>query len=79
MFSISMYTHNTVRNTYTLISFGNLVDGGSDSSNPYIQLLSVTNWEAAVNDFINVRLDGQDLINSSQYALLPASQEQHSP
>ncbi|EGN98510.1 hypothetical protein SERLA73DRAFT_183562 [Serpula lacrymans var. lacrymans S7.3] len=68
-----------LRNTYTLISFGNLIQGGQDSSNPYMQLLSLTNTEAAVNDFIQVRLNGQNLINSSQYALLPASQEQHSP
>ncbi|KAG8214530.1 aspartic peptidase domain-containing protein [Butyriboletus roseoflavus] len=68
-----------LRNTYTLINFGNLVQGGSSSSNPYIQLLSLTDETAAVNDFIQVRLNGQNLINSSQYALLPASQEQHSP
>lgn len=68
-----------MRNTYTLINFGNLVEGGSSSSNPYVQLLSLTDETAAVNDFIQVRLNGQNLINSSQYALLPASQEQHSP
>jgi len=67
-----------VRNTYTLINFGNLVQGGSSSSKPYIQLLSLTN-ETAVNDFIEVRLNGQNLINSPQYTLLPASQGQHSP
>lgn len=69
----------SVRNTYTLINFGNLVNGGSSSNKPYVQFLSLTNETAAVNDFIKVRLNGQNLINSSQYALLPASQEQHSP
>lgn len=68
-----------VRNTYTLINFGNLVKGGSSSTDPYVQLVSLTDETAAVNDFINVRLNGQNLVNSSQYALLPASQEQHSP
>lgn len=68
-----------VRNTYTLINFGNMVEGGSSSNNPYVQLLSLTNETAAVNDFIQVRLNGQNLINSPQYALLPASQQQHSP
>lgn len=68
-----------MRNAYTLINFGNMVKGGSSSDSPYIQLLSLTNETAAVNDFIQVRLSGQDLINSSQYALLPASKEQHSP
>lgn len=68
-----------MRNAYTLINFGDLVQGGSSSSNPYIQLLSLTDETAAVNDFIKVRLDGQNLINSSQYTLLPASQGQHSP
>lgn len=68
-----------MRNTYTLINFGNLVQGSSSSSNPYVQLLSLTDETTAVNDFIKVRLNGQNLINSSQYALLPASQGQHSP
>ncbi|KAN0087502.1 Aspartic peptidase domain containing protein [Tylopilus felleus] len=68
-----------LRNTYTLINFGNMVEGGSSSNNPYVQLLSLTNETAAVNDFIQVRLNGQNLINSPQYALLPASQQQHSP
>ncbi|OJA17759.1 hypothetical protein AZE42_04864 [Rhizopogon vesiculosus] len=68
-----------LRNTYTLLSYGNFINGGSNSNNPYVQLLPLTNVESAVNDFIQVRLSGQNLINSSQYALLPASQQQHSP
>lgn len=68
-----------LRNTYTLINYGNFITGGSNSNNPYVQLLPLTNVESAVNDFIQVRLNGQNTINSSQYALLPASQEQHSP
>lgn len=68
-----------LRNTYTLINYGNFITGGSNSHNPYVQLLPLTNIESAVNDFIQVRLNGQNTINSPQYALLPASQEQHSP
>lgn len=68
-----------MRNTYTLINYGNFVTGGSNSNNPYVQLLPLTNIESAVNDFIQVRLNGQNTINSPQYALLPASQGQHSP
>lgn len=72
-------TTPAVRNTYTLLNYGNFINGGSNSNNPYVQLLPLTNVESAVNDFINVRTNGQNLINSSQYALLPASQQQHSP
>lgn len=68
-----------MRNTYTLINYGNFITGGSNSNNPYVQLLPLTNIESAVNDFIQVRLNGQNTINSPQYALLPASQGQHSP
>ncbi|KAL4064161.1 aspartic peptidase domain-containing protein [Scleroderma yunnanense] len=68
-----------LRNTYSLINFGNLVKGGSNTNKPYVQMLPLTNEAAAVNDFIQVRTNGQNLIDSSQYALLPASQGQHSP
>ncbi|KAH7885424.1 aspartic peptidase domain-containing protein [Phlebopus sp. FC_14] len=68
-----------LRNTYTLINYGNMVEGGSNSNNPYIQLLPLTNEAAAVNDFIQVRTGGQNLINSPEYSLLPSSQQQHSP
>jgi hypothetical protein len=61
------------------LNYGNFIKGGSNSNNPYVQLQSLTNVESAVNDFIQVRLSGQNLINTSQYALLPASQQQHSP
>jgi len=68
-----------VRNAYSLISFGKLVNGGSNTNKPYVQMLPLTNQAAAVNDFIQVRTNGQNLVGSSQYALLPASQGQHSP
>jgi len=69
-----------LRNTYTLLDFGNWVDVSSnDRSNPYVQLLPVTNVENAVAEFIKDRLGGVDTTGASQYALLPASQMQHSP
>jgi len=68
-----------LRNTYTLFNYGDFIKGGSNSNDPYVQMMPLTNIESAVNDFIQVRLNGQNLINSSQYALLPASQQQHSP
>ncbi|KAI6124124.1 aspartic peptidase domain-containing protein [Pisolithus croceorrhizus] len=34
-----------LRNAYTLINYGNLVEGGSNSNKPYIQMLPLTNQE----------------------------------
>jgi len=69
-----------VRNSYTLLDFGNWIDGASnDRGNPYIQLLSVTNPNDAYNDFVHVRLGGNDTANDPKWALLPPSQMQHSP
>jgi len=69
-----------LRNTYTLLDYGNWVDVSSnDRSSPYVQLLPVTNVTAAVADFITVRLGGVDTTGDPQYALLPTSQMQHSP
>lgn len=42
-------------------------------------MLPLTDQVAAINDFIQTRTNGQNLINSPQYTLLPSSQEQHSP
>ena len=50
-----------VRNTYTLIDFGDFVDGSNSSvADPYIQLLPTTDRASAHADFVNVRLGGQD-------------------
>lgn len=67
-----------LRNTYTLMNYGKWVDSNSNQD-PFIQLLSVTDVQAAHNDFVKVRLGGVDTTGASQYALLPASQQQHSP
>ncbi|KAF7364913.1 Aspartic peptidase A1 [Mycena venus] len=69
-----------IRNAYTLMNFGDWVDDSStDRGDPYIQLLPLTDPAAAHADFVNVRLAGVDTTGSSQYALLPADQMQHSP
>ncbi|KAJ6508388.1 aspartic peptidase A1 [Mycena sanguinolenta] len=69
-----------LRNVYTLMDFGDWVDNASnDRGDPFIQLLPLTDPVAAHADFVNVRLNGVDTTGSSQYALLPASQQQHSP
>ncbi|KAG6887509.1 hypothetical protein C0995_014741 [Termitomyces sp. Mi166 len=67
-----------LRNTYTLLDFGSWADGAG-GENPYIQLSSVTNSVQARQDFVTTRLGGTDTINDPKWALLPASQMQHSP
>ncbi|THH20587.1 hypothetical protein EW146_g784 [Bondarzewia mesenterica] len=68
-----------LRNTYTLIDFGNFVQDSSDSSDPYIQLLSLTDATEAHADFVKTRLNGVDTTGAASKTLLPASQESHSP
>ncbi|KIK01896.1 hypothetical protein K443DRAFT_678040 [Laccaria amethystina LaAM-08-1] len=68
-----------LRNTYTLLNFGDWIGTNGTQDHPFIQLASVTNVAAARNDFIQVRLGGNDTINDPKWALLPTSQMQHSP
>jgi hypothetical protein len=69
-----------LRNTYTLIDFGNFVNAASnDQGDPYIQLLSVTDVNDARKDFIQTRLNGVDTTGDPSKALLPIDQMQHSP
>lgn len=69
-----------LRNTYTLIDLGNFVEGSSKGTHAgYTQLLPLTDVNAAHQDFVNVRLGGEDTTGDSQYALLPASEGQSSP
>ncbi|PFH53414.1 hypothetical protein AMATHDRAFT_73587 [Amanita thiersii Skay4041] len=71
---------NFLRNTYTLLDFGDWIDTESDArATPYIQLLSVTDAEQARKDFIQVRLGGVDTTGDARWSLLPVSQMQHSP
>ncbi|KAK7028845.1 hypothetical protein VNI00_014858 [Paramarasmius palmivorus] len=71
---------NFLRNTYTLMDFGNWVEGAStDRNDPYIQLLSVTDVQQAHTDFVSIRLGGTDTSGDSKWSLLPSDQMQHSP
>jgi len=67
-----------LRNAYTLMNFGNFVDGGFNST-PYVQLLSTTDPAQAHQDFVSSRLNGVDTTGSSQYSLLPPGQGKTSP
>lgn len=70
----------TVRNAYILLDFGDFVSETSiDRGDPYIQMLALTSPSQAHTDFVNTRLNGTDTTGLPQYALLPASQQQHSP
>jgi len=68
-----------LRNTYTLMSFGDWVDGNDSRGNPYIQIASITNPSLARADFIQTRLGGIDTTGDAKWQLLPKEQMQHSP
>ncbi|KZT19519.1 acid protease [Neolentinus lepideus HHB14362 ss-1] len=69
-----------LRNTYTLLDFGDFVkDASTDPGDPFVQLLPLTNNASAHTDFVQVRLNGVDTTGDAAHALLPASQMQHSP
>jgi hypothetical protein len=67
-----------LRNTYTLLDFGNWIKNGKETGDPFVQLLSVTNVAETHSDFAKVRLDGNPNADSD-WSLLPADQMQHSP
>ncbi|KAI0784762.1 acid protease [Abortiporus biennis] len=69
-----------LRNAYSLFDYGDWVEDSSvDRNDPYIQLLPITNKQAAHNDFVQVRMNGVDVSGDSSHQLLPASQQQSSP
>ena len=69
-----------VRNAYTLIDFGNFVEGTSnDQGKPFVQMIPTTNINTAHDDFVKVRLNGVDTTGDPSQALLPASEGQSSP
>lgn len=73
-------THYVVRNTYTLIDFGNFADDTTTDRNaPFVQLLSITDVNTAHQDFVTARMKGTDQTGDPSQALLPASQGQKSP
>lgn len=62
------------------MDYGNFVeDTSSDTGDPFVQLLPLTDPVEAHQDFVNVRLSGVDTTGSPSQALLPASEMQHSP
>lgn len=78
--SSEISTHFTlVRNTYTKLDFGSWSGNDDDDSDPYIQLLSITDVDAASKDFIEVRLGGEDTTGESQWQLTSTADMQHSP
>jgi hypothetical protein len=68
-----------LRNTYTLLDFGDWVKGQKGRGDPYVQMLSVTDSKEAKSDFIKVRLNGVDTTSDEKWQLLPPEQMQHSP
>jgi len=69
-----------LRNTYTLLDYGDFIDGSSnDRGSPFVQLLPLTDVNTAHNDFVRSRLNGNDTTGNPSKVLLPASQCQRSP
>lgn len=69
-----------LRNTYTLLDFGDWVEGSKvKRGDPFAKLLSVTDLSQAHSDFVKVRLNGVDTTSDDKWKLLPAEQMQHSP
>lgn len=68
-----------MRSAYTLLDFGNWIEGSGSQSTAYIQMTPLVDIASARNDFIQTRLAGVDTISAPQWALLPADQMQHSP
>ncbi|VDB91841.1 unnamed protein product [Peniophora sp. CBMAI 1063] len=61
-----------LRNAYVLIDFGDFVDNGKDTSDPFVQMLPTTTNTTAHVEFQSAR-------GNSSPTLLPASQQSHSP
>lgn len=62
------------------MDYGNWVPHSkNDRDDPFIQLLPITNKQAAHDDFVKVRMGGVDKTGDSAHALLPADQGQSSP
>ncbi|PPR00466.1 hypothetical protein CVT24_004527 [Panaeolus cyanescens] len=49
-----------MRNVYTLFDYGDFVVNSTSLADPYVQLLSITDVAEAHQDFVTVRLGGQD-------------------
>jgi len=68
-----------LRNSYTLMDFGNWVDGNDNRGDPFIQISALTDPATARAEFIQTRLGGVDTTGDAKYQLLPKEQMQHSP
>lgn len=66
------YAHTlVVRNTYSLLDWGDFVDETSAArGDPYVQLLSVTKPDDAHKDFVQLRLNGIDTSGDAAHKLL---------
>jgi hypothetical protein len=55
-------------NVYLVLNYGDFIDGSpSNTSNPYVQILSTTNPAAAHADFVATRLGGSDTTGSQTF------------
>ncbi|KAF8903100.1 aspartic peptidase domain-containing protein [Gymnopilus junonius] len=68
-----------LRSAYVLLNYGDWISGSSSQDSPYMQMVSTVDAVAARQDFINVRLSGNDTISTPRWTLLPANETQHSP
>lgn len=68
--------YDAVRNAYLLINYGDFLEDATTTSDPYVQLLSVTNGtgdDSAHSDFVTVRLDGVDTTGDETLSDTPLS------
>ncbi|KAA1469689.1 acid protease [Dentipellis sp. KUC8613] len=69
-----------LRNAYMMVNYGDFVDGSTSKTDPYVQLLSITNDTAeAHSDFVNVRLDGVDKTGEQRLSNTPAPSSDPTP
>ena len=69
-----------MRNSYTLIDYGNFVKGSSnDRGSPFVQMMPLTDMNEAHSDFVKVRLNGVDTTGDPSQYLVPASEGLKSP
>lgn len=69
-----------LRNVYTLLDFGDWIKNSDNKEDAYMQMASVIDPVQARKDFVQVRLNGNDTIDTdSKWSLLPLDQMQHSP
>jgi len=71
---------NFLRSVYTLLEFGKWIENGDQEVHPYVQMLSLVDVKEAREEFVAVRLGGEDTIDTDAVRqLLPAEKIQLSP